>query len=174
MWSIYLLIMSLANICFKVDSYSIEEYTKHVTLMLRDPRYKADLERNIKKLLKQEPNYFDYTPFKSANYTFDCDTQHFVSPEVPKSVHELRPGDIRVVSALGDSITAAAGGDAKTIIGLLTEYRERSWSIGGKGSLEQIVTLPNILKKFNPQLKGATDKNNFILLGKEGKYLQFC
>ena len=72
---------------------------------------------------------------------------------------------------MGDSITAAAGGNAKTILGLLTEYRERSWSIGGKSDLEEITTLPNVFKKFNAALKGASMKNNVILSGKEGKGL---
>ncbi len=72
---------------------------------------------------------------------------------------------------MGDSITAAAGGNAISILGLLTEYRERSWSIGGKGVLEEITTLPNVFKKFNAHIKGATTKNNFILTGKEGKGL---
>lgn len=35
---------------------------------------------------------------------FEC-TVYGPSPEVPTSVHKLRPADIKVVAALGDSLT---------------------------------------------------------------------
>ncbi len=43
------------------------------------------------------------------------------------TVHKLLPGDIKVIGALGDSITAGNGIRAWTIIGCLTEYRGYSW-----------------------------------------------
>ncbi|NXP21921.1 PLB1 Phospholipase, partial [Scytalopus superciliaris] len=73
------------------------------------------------------------------------------SSHVPTSVHELRPADIRVIGALGDSLTTAVG--AKTP-DLQTDWRGLSWSIGGDETLEIQATLPNILKKFNPNLFG--------------------
>ncbi|RVE57408.1 hypothetical protein OJAV_G00215900 [Oryzias javanicus] len=78
------------------------------------------------------------------------------SPTTPTSVHELRPGDIKVVATLGDSLTAANGVGAKTdnILLLLTEYRGLSWSIGGDENLTTVTTLPNILKEFNPAVTG--------------------
>ena len=42
-----------------------------------------------------------------------------------------RPGDIAVVAALGDSITAALGASSKTLLDIGTEWRGESWSIGG-------------------------------------------
>ena len=75
--------------------YTLSEYNTFITTLARQPEYQADFEQNIEQLLKQEPNYFNYTPF-NENYTFECDTQDFVSAEVPKSVHRLRPGDINV------------------------------------------------------------------------------
>jgi len=80
--------------------------------------------------LKIEPNYFDYTPFTSPNYTFECSLHEHNEPA--SSVHRLRPSDIKVMAALGDSLTAALGSNANTIFGLLLEYRARSWSIGGQ------------------------------------------
>ena len=75
---------------------------------------------------------------------------------------------LKVVAALGDSITAAFGNNAKTALGLLIENRGRSWSIGGDQYLEKLVTLPNILKKFNPKLQGYNTGSKLYLLAKEG------
>ncbi|XP_070578251.1 phospholipase B1, membrane-associated-like [Ptychodera flava] len=73
------------------------------------------------------------------------------STEVPTSVHRLRPADVNVIAALGDSITAANGAGADNILQVLIEYRGLSWSIGGDKSLEQgILTLSNILRMYNP------------------------
>ena len=38
---------------------------------------------------------------------------------------------------------------------LANEWRGVSWSIGGDQSYDTLTTLPNILKEFNPQLKGT-------------------
>ncbi|KAM9777533.1 phospholipase B1, membrane-associated-like [Neosynchiropus ocellatus] len=78
------------------------------------------------------------------------------SDSVPTSAHRVRPADIKVVAALGDSITAGFGAKAKSLLQLRTEYRGVSWSIGGDKTLETVTTLPNILKKFNPDIKGAS------------------
>ncbi|XP_078485369.1 phospholipase B1, membrane-associated-like [Ciona intestinalis] len=72
----------------------------------------------------------------------------------PTSVHELRPQDIDVVGAMGDSITAGNAAEATHMIGILREFRGLSWSAGGDDTMETSITLPNILKKFNPQVKG--------------------
>ncbi|XP_014912928.1 phospholipase B1, membrane-associated-like [Poecilia latipinna] len=76
------------------------------------------------------------------------------SESQPTSVHMLRPSDIQVVAALGDSLTAGTGAKSNSILDLNTEYKGVSWSIGGDQTLETVTTLPNILKKFNPDLKG--------------------
>ncbi|XP_068509098.1 phospholipase B1, membrane-associated isoform X2 [Syngnathus scovelli] len=78
------------------------------------------------------------------------------SDSAPASAHKVRPADIKVVAALGDSITAGFGAKAKNLLELRTEYRGVSWSIGGDKSLETVTTLANILRKFNPDLKGAS------------------
>ncbi|XP_074844506.1 phospholipase B1, membrane-associated [Carettochelys insculpta] len=76
------------------------------------------------------------------------------SVSVPTSVHKLRPRDIKVIAALGDSLTAAVGANTTNLNDLHTAWRGLSWSIGGDGTLEAHTTLPNILKKFNPELFG--------------------
>eukprot|EP01050_Picozoa_sp_SAG11_P036811 SAG11_NODE_14198_length_622_cov_0.588910_1_plen_80_part_00 len=42
-----------------------------------------------------------------------------------------RPGDVGVVGAMGDSVTAGFGARATSIINLPVESRGASWSIGG-------------------------------------------
>ncbi|KTF88291.1 hypothetical protein cypCar_00012681 [Cyprinus carpio] len=68
------------------------------------------------------------------------------SPSIPTSVHALRPADIKVVAAMGKSLTAANGVGAAqhNLLGVLTEYRGLSWSIGGDENLTTTTTLPSI------------------------------
>ncbi|XP_021564433.1 phospholipase B1, membrane-associated-like, partial [Carlito syrichta] len=76
------------------------------------------------------------------------------SSSSPTSVHKLRPADIKVVAAMGDSLTTAMGARPHNSSKPPTSWRGLSWSIGGDGVLETHTTLPNILKKFNPDLLG--------------------
>jgi len=149
----------------------LNEYHDFIETLARNETIARDFQNNVQELLKSEPNYFDYSPFRdpSMNFTFNCKIEP--SPQPPTSVHQLRAGDIKVVAALGDSLTAALGSNAKTVIGLLVEYRGRSWSIGGDKSLEELVTLPNILKMFNPKVVGFTTGTDISFLTKEGKGL---
>ncbi|XP_006820485.2 phospholipase B1, membrane-associated-like [Saccoglossus kowalevskii] len=87
-------------------------------------------------------------------YKFECD---ILAPSAtkPDSVHKLRPADIDIVAALGDSLTAANGAGASNPFQVLIEYRGLSWSIGGDNTLEDgTLTLSNILKMYNPNVKG--------------------
>ncbi|XP_054849217.1 phospholipase B1, membrane-associated [Eublepharis macularius] len=78
------------------------------------------------------------------------------SNTVPSSVHKLRPADIKVIGALGDSITAAngAGSSRLNVLDVLTQYRGLSWSVGGNENINTVTTLANILREFNPSLIG--------------------
>ncbi|TNN47514.1 Phospholipase B1, membrane-associated [Liparis tanakae] len=49
----------------------------------------------------------------------------------------------------------AIGANATTVLGIPIEFRHVSWSIGGHGSFQHVVTLANIIKLFNPELLGA-------------------
>ncbi|ELT96572.1 hypothetical protein CAPTEDRAFT_188389 [Capitella teleta] len=85
---------------------------------------------------------------------FDCDVDED-DDHVPSNVHELKPKDISVIAAFGDSITAANGLGARNLIEVLFENRGESWSVGGDESLEDgVVTLTNFLRKYNPEIKG--------------------
>ncbi|XP_044515532.1 phospholipase B1, membrane-associated [Gracilinanus agilis] len=104
--------------------------------------------------------------YRNSNYTYPASPaienwgSDFLCPEqgssnsAPSSVHQLQPADIKVVAALGDSLTTAVGAGAKNDSNWSTAWRGLSWSIGGDGTLETHTTLPNILKKFNPYLHG--------------------
>lgn len=48
----------------------------------------------------------------------------------PSSVHKLRPGDIDVVGAMGDSLIAGNGAMEEWALGTMIEYRGISWCIG--------------------------------------------
>ncbi|GMT16317.1 hypothetical protein PFISCL1PPCAC_7614, partial [Pristionchus fissidentatus] len=78
------------------------------------------------------------------------------SKTVPASVHSLRPADIDVVGALGDSLTAANGAGAEhgDLLGVAIQYRGLTFSVGGDKTLDEHISMANVLKKFNPNLAG--------------------
>lgn len=103
-----------------------------------------------------------------AKAAFSCSIPPRSNPK-PNSVHKLQPGDIDVIAAIGDSLTAANGAKASLITGLLEECRGVAWNMGGEKDVSTISTLPNILRKFNPNLygfslgSGNSDSANAVL-----------
>ncbi|XP_063697968.1 phospholipase B1, membrane-associated-like [Culicoides brevitarsis] len=86
---------------------------------------------------------------------FFCDLSiPWRSRKVPTSVHKLRPGDIDVIAAMGDSLTTGNGAMATNILQILFTNKKMSWSGGGEATWRKFLTLPNILKEFNPNLYG--------------------
>jgi hypothetical protein len=75
-----------------------------------------------------------------------------------------------VIGAIGDSLTAANG--AFAIVGLQTtlEGRGVSWSVGGRGDWRTFLTLPNILKQYNPKLYGFSEAANSLGFEKASKF----
>lgn len=92
------------------------------------------------------------------------------SKSVPTSVHRLTPGDIDIVGAFGDSLTAANGAFAIDSLQTTLEGRGVSWSIGGKDNWRKFITLPNLLKEFNPKLYGYSEAANSLGFQKESKF----
>src|SRR6056297_2935306 len=77
----------------------------------------------------------------NASSKSGCPT--FSRPAAPcTSVWSMRPSQVDVVLAVGDSITAAFGARGKR--GGFHESRGLSWSIGGD---EGALTLPNFIKE---------------------------
>ncbi|OXB72952.1 UNVERIFIED_CONTAM: hypothetical protein H355_001919 [Colinus virginianus] len=117
--------------------------------------------------------------YKNSNYTYPnqtpsygsqllCEDRSPSSPS-PTSVHSLKPADVKIIAALGDSLTAGTGIASYNLTDLATEYRGLSWSIGGDDSLESVTTLPNIFREFNAQIEGystgtgsVNDPNAFL------------
>ncbi|XP_059094569.1 phospholipase B1, membrane-associated-like [Tigriopus californicus] len=89
----------------------------------------------------------------NADLPFPCGFLEKSYPP-PKSVHKLRPGDIQVIAGLGDSISAGTGALSKTIFEVGSEFRGVAFAAGGIGTWRHYLTIPNILKQFNPYLYG--------------------
>ncbi|XP_050420647.1 phospholipase B1, membrane-associated-like [Adelges cooleyi] len=85
---------------------------------------------------------------------FPCDRNGTRSLTRPTSVHQLRPGDIDIIGSVGDSLTVGLGSFSNNIFEILVEHRGVSWTAGGDGTWREYLTLPNILKVFNPKLFG--------------------
>jgi hypothetical protein len=113
----FLFILSLFNI---IQADLFDDF-------LRDPKYAQNLNERIKYLLELEPNYFNYTLSK----TFDCN-ETTSNTTTPDSVHKLRPTDIKLIGAIGDSLTAGWVIKATSIYDLFNESRGRTFSVGGK------------------------------------------
>ncbi|KAF5889798.1 phospholipase B1, membrane-associated-like, partial [Clarias magur] len=82
---------------------------------------------------KSRPVSFKHAPFLCP------DTRP--SGSVPTSVEEVKAADIKVIAALGDSLTTAIGANATTVLGIPIEFRHVSWSIGGYGTFQDVITL---------------------------------
>ncbi|XP_067940985.1 phospholipase B1, membrane-associated-like [Watersipora subatra] len=114
----------------------------------------AEVNETIKAEFKEHFKAWDALDTSPNLSKFTCQP---VSDSVERatSVHRLRPEDIDVVAAIGDSITAGCGSNALAAPGILREWRGLSWSIGGDKSIDEgVFTIPNMLKKFNPKVKG--------------------
>lgn len=109
-------------------------------------------ERGLQEIMKQ--NKVQRQLSNDTPFFCDVNGPGARSKSVPKSVHMLRLGDIDVVGAIGDSLTAGNGIFALNELQVLIEGRGASWSIGGQRTWRQFLTLPNILKEFNPKLYG--------------------
>jgi len=121
-----------------------------------------ELPELINKAAKDFPEEtFEPSP---TGVPFVCTQDLAPSSPPPTSVNALRPADISLVAALGDSITAAYGANATTILTDTVQYRGQSWDIGMQSPMEALTTMPSIFQKFNPSLYGGSvgngDQNN--------------
>jgi len=99
----------------------------------------------------KEDAKFNHQPSPVA---FPCDTNSSAPPAT--SVHQLRPQDVAIIGAVGDSISAGVGATALNIIDVFNEDRGVSFVTGGEGSWWSTSSLANILKEFNPGLVGSS------------------
>uniref|UniRef100_A0AC35TFQ9 Lipase_GDSL domain-containing protein n=1 Tax=Rhabditophanes sp. KR3021 TaxID=114890 RepID=A0AC35TFQ9_9BILA len=88
---------------------------------------------------------------------YKCDATVMAKSKVnPTNADQVRFADFKVVGALGDSLTAAngAGSEPGDPLSIILQYRGLAFAAGGDFTLEKHVTIPNILRKFNPSLFG--------------------
>jgi phospholipase B1 len=121
--------------------------------------------RDIYGMMKSDPELRDsYESFmrlreqhakeaRVPSIPFECEPQPEMPP--PTSVNQLRPADVKIVATMGDSITAGHGVGAENLLAVAAMNRGEVWSIGGDESLEfPVITLTNVLRKFNPSVRG--------------------
>lgn len=121
---------------------SSQKFFKKRVRLFQSPRIRRQFDESVQ------------TQFP-ANSNFFCDVRYGArSKTVPTNVHLLTPGDIDVVAALGDSLTVGLNANARSLFQIGSEDRGVSWSIGGQDTWRQVLTLPNILKEYNPKLYG--------------------
>ncbi|KAL2098467.1 hypothetical protein ACEWY4_004947 [Coilia grayii] len=107
-------------------------------------------------LNKEHPESTRVGEFRNA--PFQCPDMS-PSPSVPTSVERVKAADIKVIAALGDSLTSGVALNASSILEIPIEYRHLSWSIGGHGSYQDVITLANIVRLFNPDVLGPAPAN---------------
>lgn len=70
-------------------------------------------------------------------------------------------GDIDIVAAMGDSLTAGNGALATNMLQLIIENKGVSGTIGGQSTWRKYLTLPNMIKEFNPNLYGYSSSDGY-------------
>ncbi|CAB3407046.1 unnamed protein product [Caenorhabditis bovis] len=88
---------------------------------------------------------------------WSCDPSLYEkSKKVPTSAHAVRFSDIKLIGALGDSLTAANGAGAPKgdPLAVILQYRGLAFQIGGEVDLDEHVTIASIMKKFSPNIFG--------------------
>ncbi|ELU00766.1 hypothetical protein CAPTEDRAFT_224221 [Capitella teleta] len=122
--------------------------------IFRTLKDRADHNATFKAILDAHlAKYDSHNDLYSTAINFECNLT--ASASKPTTAHEVRPSDINVIGAIGDSITAGFGITATNILQVLRNDRHLSWITGGLKSLDEgVVTLTNILRKFNAGLTG--------------------
>lgn len=144
---VWVLMISTWTILLKFSGADYAAYRKYIQEQATNETFVKLFQEHLKLF---QPNNAEALGFSD---TFDC--KQFPHPtRSATTVHNLTPYDVKVVGAMGDSITAGTGIKAVTVLGLLREDRGLSWSIGGIGDINEHETLPNALKFYNPSLAG--------------------
>ncbi|EDV31910.1 uncharacterized protein Dana_GF15578 [Drosophila ananassae] len=118
---------------------------------------------NIKALRRrgeQEGKLQDLVPKQEP---FPCPLNNTRSSSPPTSIEQLRPGDIDIIAAFGDSLSAGNGILSNTALDAINEFRALTFSGGGMSTWRRFLTLPNILKIFNPDLYGFSVSNSLVV-----------
>jgi len=143
------ILFGLAFLQLATFSYAFSGYGESHKQKILRMAYEVETNSAMKEKWRQEMVDGPVLP----DVRFECNVAQ--SPFPPTSVHRLRPSDINIIAAFGDSITAGNGLGASTAPQVIMENRGESFSVGGDNTLDHgVVTLANILKKFNPDILG--------------------
>lgn len=87
-----LVTIALGSVSPQAVNYTL--FAEEIEKLATNDGFLIGYERHVAELLKIEPDYFHYTPFKNLSYRFDCQVDEPTEPAT--SVHRLRPRDIKV------------------------------------------------------------------------------
>ncbi|CAF2407049.1 unnamed protein product [Rotaria sp. Silwood2] len=141
----------------KSCALDVDNYKNYIEELSQDEKFLEEYAAWSFKLFSQ-PDYL----YGSPRENFPCPITK--DSNVPTSVHRLRPSDVKCVGAIGDSLTAGLGAQALTPVGLLLEHRGISWSVGGDFTYSKVLSVPNVLRQYNPALGGFSTKVSVIFL----------
>eukprot|EP01080_Neovahlkampfia_damariscottae_P008426 gene8426-251_t len=111
----------------------------------------AELKSHLEEIKKEEDKLFKWTPKK-----FDCPPVQR-NHEDPTDATKLRFSDIKVMMALGDSITAGFAMDDASTVRSIYDYRGRSGFVGADKGTPSVF---NYFKKIgNPIIGGSVGKS---------------
>ncbi|CAF2911583.1 unnamed protein product [Rotaria sp. Silwood2] len=151
----FILCTFLLDLSFALDT---ENYAAYIEELSHDEKFLDEYTKWSLELF----SHSDYL-YGNPHARFPCPIEKSNDNiSIPTSVHTLRPSDIKCIAAMGDSLTTGIAAHAITPIGLLTENRGISWSIGGDYTYSTICSLPNILREYNGNLAGFSTKVSVI------------
>ncbi|XP_011188828.1 phospholipase B1, membrane-associated-like [Zeugodacus cucurbitae] len=150
-----------------LEAFKGERLTTDLDSNLRDVfvnERRVSMQRAARaQVFKQNRAKGKTQPLIPPTEPFPCDLSHARSASPPTSVHELRPGDIDVIACMGDSLSAGNGLMSGRVQHSFNEFRALSFCGGGYGDWRSYLTLPNILRVFNPNITGYSTKNELVV-----------
>lgn len=150
----YLLTATDAQVTF-LDSLSFRPLYRALRDFTYSPLFRSNSGANPQsRQFNQKRGKLQRQFTKSDEFFCDLKGPGARSSKVPDSVHKLTPGDIDIIGAMGDSLSAGNGAMAVNYLQLYTENKGISFTAGGQETWREIFTLPNILKEYNPKLYG--------------------
>ncbi|KAH8403036.1 hypothetical protein KR222_003490 [Zaprionus bogoriensis] len=161
--------LGAAHIPFKVNHYEQGLYYTDLDYNLRQPLlYMRNITQrlvisNFEWIRKWALGMGKLQQPVPADVPFPCNVTGGRSPQVPSNISRLRPGDIDIVATFGDSTIAGTGMLSIGPIDSIVEYRGFSYTGGGVENWRTALTLPNILKMYNPQLYGYAVANTLVV-----------
>ena len=150
-----------------------ENYAAHIDALSHNETFLDEFAEWAFKLFSKSAYLYG-----DSHRQFPCQIKAIDSQRnVPVSVHSLRPSDVKCVAALGDSFITGLAAHAITPNELLVENRGKttsskliwidasscsglSWTIGGDYTFSKVLSLPNILRQYNPKLEGFSEKTS--------------